>query len=89
MIIPSCYLHNGGILLHHQTNKQKTKVMKKISLILAAMVLFAGVSFAQDKTTTKTEKSSSTKTEKTTKTEKKGGKKGGKKEAKASAPAAK
>ena len=55
--------------------------MKKISLILAAMVLFAGVSFAQDKTTTKTEKSSSTKTEKTTKTEKKGGKKGGKRRA--------
>jgi len=62
--------------------------MKKLSLVLAAMVLFAGVSFAQDKTTTKTEKSSSTKTEKTTKKEKKE-KKGGKKEAKASDKAAK
>jgi hypothetical protein len=61
--------------------------MKKISLVLAAMVLFAGISFAQDKTTTtKTEKKSE-KTEKTTKTEKKGGKK--EKKAAADKPAAK
>ncbi|HXP49660.1 MAG TPA: hypothetical protein VN922_06900, partial [Bacteroidia bacterium] len=61
---------------------------KKISLVLAAMVLFAGISFAQDKTT-KTEKTEkkSEKTEKTTKTEKKGGKK--EKKAAADKPAAK
>jgi hypothetical protein len=84
--LPSCYLHNSGILLHYQTTNKIFNVMKKISLILAAMVLFAGVSFAQDKAPAKTDK--------TTKTEKKGGKmekKGGKKAAKATttAPAAK
>lgn len=57
--------------------------MKKLSLVLSAMILFAGVSFAQDKTT-KTESKTETKTEKksSTKTEKKGSKKGDKKAAK-------
>jgi hypothetical protein len=71
--IPSSYLHFTEIPLFYKTTINIQNVMKKLSLILAAMVLFAGVSFAQDTKTTKTE----TKTEKktTTKTEKKGGKK--------------
>ncbi|MGP8215615.1 MAG: hypothetical protein ACLQQ4_08640 [Bacteroidia bacterium] len=44
--------------------------MKKLSLVLAAMILFAGISFAQDKGAAK-EKKTATKEKKVAKKEKK------------------
>jgi hypothetical protein len=83
----SSYLHFAEIPLFYKTTINIQNVMKKLSLILAAMVLFAGVSFAQDTKTTTTKTDSKTEKKSTTKTEKKGGKK--EKKADKAAPATK